>query len=78
MEFPSAHVKAVKADIAAGELTISFRLAINEQSMETADLLGTYVGKDGSMVEVEVIPVQPALPGISARVVDQETGEIQE
>jgi hypothetical protein len=78
MEFKNAHVKAVKADIGSGELTISFRMAKNEQNMETADLLGTYVGKDGSMVEVDVIPVQPALPGLSAQVIDRETGEIQE
>jgi len=78
MEFPNCKVKAVKADIAADELTISFRMAINEESMDVADLLSTYAGKDGGQVEVRVIPNQPALPGLSGQVVDRETGEIKE
>lgn len=66
MEFTQCKVKSVKADIANGEIKISFSMAFNDENMETAEALGLYVGKDAGMVEVRIIPQQPALIGQAA------------
>jgi hypothetical protein len=65
MKFPQCKVKSVKADIANGNLTIAFSMAINDANMETAEALGLYVGKkDGGEVELRIIPQQIPLKGI--------------
>jgi hypothetical protein len=64
MEFPNCKAKSVKADIANGDLTITFRMKINDDIMEAAEALGLYVGKDAGEVEVRVIPRQPPLKGL--------------
>jgi hypothetical protein len=64
MEFPHCQVKSVKADIAAGEIRIAFSLALNDDSMETAQALSMYVDKDRGKVEVRVIPEQLPLKGL--------------
>ena len=64
MEFKQCEVKSVKANIANGDMTISFKMAINDDNMETAEALALYVGKDASNVEVRVIPDQPSLKGM--------------
>jgi hypothetical protein len=63
MEFPGCKVKSVKADIANGELTISFGMTLNDDSLAAAEALGLYVDKDAGKVEVRVIPNQPPLFG---------------
>ena len=64
MEFPNCKAKSVKADIANGELTIAFRMVINDDNMEAAEALGLYVGKDAGELEVRIIPRQPPLKGL--------------
>jgi hypothetical protein len=61
MEFPNARVKSVRADIGSGEITISFSLALNDDSLEAAKELAFYDDKDQGQVGVTVIPQQPAL-----------------
>ena len=87
MEFPYCKVKSVKADIANGDLTISFKMAINDVNMETAEALGLYVDKDQGEVELRIIPRQTPLftasligmePAEQHLVKDLETGEITE
>jgi ABC-type amino acid transport system permease subunit len=46
MEFPSTTVTSVKANFATKRITIAFSMAINEGSMENADTLAQYTGKD--------------------------------
>jgi hypothetical protein len=80
MEFPNAHVKSVKADIAGGEITISFALKLNDDSLEAATALAAYVDREQANVEVRVIPQQdglfPKVKIMEFRTVDAGTGEI--
>jgi len=66
MNFPNAKVKSVKADIAAGEIRISFSLPLNEDNLEAASRLALFVEKDAGKVEVSVVPNQPFIPGLIA------------
>ncbi len=61
MEFPQCTVKSVKADIAIGELILTFKVKINDDSMEEAVALAYYVDKDQGKVELRIIPEQPSL-----------------
>lgn len=61
MEFPSATVTSVKANFATKRITIAFTLAINEDSMATADELAEYTKKDAGKVDLIITPRQPPL-----------------
>jgi hypothetical protein len=77
MEFLKWKAKSVRADIANGELTISFSMAINDDNLEAAYVLGAYLSmKDGGEVEVRIIPRQLPLKGMfpaQAELVTEET-----
>ena len=64
MEFPTCKAKSVRADIVNGDLTISFRMAINDQNMEVAEALAVYCDKDAGELELRIIPRQPPLKGL--------------
>jgi hypothetical protein len=57
MEF-RAHVKSVKADLAKHELTLSFTVYMDEESLETAGELSQFTGEDAGPVELKVMPYQ--------------------
>ena len=59
MQFKSAHVRGVKADIAKGEITIT--LAIGLEELDKAEELARYAGKDASDMKLELTPYQPGL-----------------
>ncbi|TRZ51170.1 hypothetical protein D4S03_05525 [bacterium] len=77
MKFQQCKVKSIKADIANGELTISFGMAIDDDSMETAERLAIYVGKDASKVEVRVVPQQPPLVGMLTTEAEKDDSEME-
>jgi hypothetical protein len=58
MEFPSATVTSVKANFATKRIAIAFTLAINEESMATADELAEYAVKDAGPVDLVITPRQ--------------------
>lgn len=64
MEFPYCKVKTVKADIANGDLTVSFSMKLNDDTLAAAEALGLYVDKDAGEVELRVIPRQLPLKGL--------------
>jgi hypothetical protein len=53
-----AFVKAIKADVAKHELTISFRVSLDDETMADAEELAQYVDPDAGAVELEVLPYQ--------------------
>lgn len=57
MKFTEAEVKGVKADLAKGEITLSFVIPIDQQA--AADDLAKYVGENG---EVELVVTPRQLP----------------
>lgn len=57
MEF-LAYVKGIKADVAKKEVTISFTVTMDEESMATAEELAHFVGGDAGAVELKVMPYQ--------------------
>jgi hypothetical protein len=59
MIFKSAHVRGVKADIAAGNITITIAIPLDD--IEKAEELAKYAGKDASDMKVDITPYQPAL-----------------
>jgi len=58
MEFPVCEVKSVKVNIAAGEIRISFSLALCRVNLDTAEELARYVDRDDGDVELRIIPKQ--------------------
>jgi hypothetical protein len=61
MEFPSSTVTSGKANFVTKRITISFSMAINEDSMAAADELADYTEKDASKVDLVITPKQPKL-----------------
>lgn len=55
MEFV-CQVKAIKADIAKKEITLSFTVDMNDENMESADDLSFYVDKEHGEVELKILP----------------------
>lgn len=53
-----AQVKAVKADLAKKQITMSFTVDMTEEDAATADELAFYVDKDAGDVELTVLPRQ--------------------
>ncbi len=62
MIFYNAKVKAVKADLAKGEITVTLTMSINDEHMQEASVLAAaYTGEDAGDVEVHILPRQMAL-----------------
>lgn len=59
MQFQRATVKGVKADIAAGNITIS--LSVPLEDLETAEELAHYAGKNAIAMKINITPHQPSL-----------------
>lgn len=57
MEFLS-YVKGIKADVAKKEMTLTFTVHMDEQSLATAEELAQYVGEDAGAVELRIMPYQ--------------------
>lgn len=57
MEF-RAYAKSVKADVGKHELTLTFTVALDEESLATATELAQFTGEDGGAVELKVLPYQ--------------------
>ncbi len=57
MEF-LAYVKGVKADIGKKELTLTFTVHMDEESMASAEELAIFSGEDAGAVELRVMPYQ--------------------
>lgn len=57
MEF-RAYVNGIKADVAKKELTLTFKLTLDEESLSTAEELAQYTGEDAGAVELTVRPFQ--------------------
>jgi len=64
MEFLQCKPTGVKADIASGELKLTFSVKLNDENMEAAEALALYVDKDDGKVELRIIPQQPPLKGL--------------
>jgi hypothetical protein len=85
MKFPKCKVKSVKANIATGEIGISFVMNFNAASLEAAEALSQYVDVDRGKVEVQVIPDQlplqatlgmaPEEAHVSAEIAQEEESE---
>jgi hypothetical protein len=56
MRFLNARVKGVKADVAAGSITISFSVPL--ESLETAEEVARYCDKDAGAVAIVIDPMQ--------------------
>jgi len=56
MRFSSAHVKGVKADVAAGVISITITVPMND--LETAEEVAKYCEKDAGTVMIEIEPRQ--------------------
>ena len=65
MKFKQAIVKAVRADLATGTITLSFAISTDEQ--KTAEELAFFVGKDAGDLVLEVIPKTPPMGFVTAR-----------
>jgi hypothetical protein len=62
MIFYNAKVKAVKADLAKGEITVTLTMSINDEHMQEASVLAAaYTGEDAGDVEVHILPRQMTL-----------------
>ena len=59
MKFVTAEVRSVKADLAKGDISITFRVSVEEQAY--AEELAQYAGKDAGTVILTVEPRQMAL-----------------
>ena len=63
MKFSKCKIKSIRADIANGELTVSFGLLVSSETLKLAAQLANYADKDAGHVDVEIIPQQlPLLP----------------
>lgn len=60
MKFTDAKIKSVKADLAKGEITISFSVDL-EQNQEDAEELAECADKKAGSVEIEINPRQMKL-----------------
>ncbi len=89
MKFQCMQVKSIKADIAAGEMTIAFVGVLNEETLDMAEQLKAFANKDGPAVSLDVHRYQPPLPMFDQGhqlhqlpkkevVADPKTGEVQE
>ncbi len=58
MLFQTANIKSVKADLAKGEITVSFVVDIDQENMETAHALAVFADNDAGDVEVTIHPRQ--------------------
>ena len=65
MDFPITNATSIKADIAKGQTSITFKMAINEENMKTADQLAQYVDNDHGKLELRITPKQPQLFEVS-------------
>jgi hypothetical protein len=65
MIFPYCRVTGVKADIANGEIKLTFSAVLNDENMENAERLGLYASKDAGKIELRIIPQQPGLPTLN-------------
>ena len=64
MKFYNAYLKAVRANLTKGEITISFTVSSHEENLVTAQDLSTYADKEHGAVEVSIVPRQIRLTGI--------------
>jgi hypothetical protein len=62
MEFPNAHVKAVKADFVSDDITLTFRVKRNADSQAEAERLALLVGQENDAGRLMFVPNQPGLP----------------
>lgn len=63
MKFSKCKIKSIRADIANGELTVSFGLSLSADVLEVAADLSKYADKDAGHVDVEIYPQQlPLIP----------------
>ena len=53
-----AYLKGIKADIAKKELTITFTVSLDEESLSNAEELAPYADSDAGAVELNVLPYQ--------------------
>ena len=58
MEFPLCNATSVKADIAKGEIKVTFSMALSADNMTIAEELSLYVDKNGGEMELRIIPKQ--------------------
>jgi hypothetical protein len=54
MQFKQAIVKSVKADLAAGSITLSFTIGMEER--KAAEELAFFVGKDAADLTLDISP----------------------
>lgn len=65
-----AYAKSVKADVAKKEFTISFTVALDEQSLATAQELAGYTSLEAGPVDLKITPYQRSFKA------NHETGEV--
>ena len=58
MLFKNSYVKSIKADIAKGEITISFVITLSNESMQLAKELSAYVIEGAPDLQLSVNPRQ--------------------
>jgi hypothetical protein len=78
MKFPVAKMKGIRTDLMKGKLHLAFEIRLDDETLRMARALAVGADMNNGLASVEVELAQPGLPGLSAGVVDRETGEIQE
>ena len=61
MEFPAARAKSVKADIAKEEITLTFKVPLNDELLALSQELAPYTDKDAGQLVLQITPLQPPL-----------------
>jgi hypothetical protein len=64
MEF-KAFVNGVKADVAKRELTLTFKVSLDEESLATAEELARFTGEGASAVELKIKPMQSSFLNVT-------------
>lgn len=58
MKYPHTKVKAIKADIAKKEITISFTVDMTQENLEISSRLSDYIDPEAGSVVLDVFPCQ--------------------
>jgi hypothetical protein len=78
MKFPVVEVKGIRTDLKKKKIHLAFDVRLDDENYRLAQALAMGADFNNGMASLDVDLAQSALPGLSARVVEPLTGEIEE
>ena len=78
MKFLAAEIKGIRTDLKKKKIHLAFEIRLDDETYRLAQALAMGADFNNGMASLDVDLAQAALPGLSARVVEPLTGEIEE